>query len=387
VERAQPTRPNGESALQRARGVAREIGAPGREEIVAALLQLGVSADAMRRALKRGRLEDAIFDAVLDPDRERRTVTAADIERAGGLRAEEIADIVQAWGFPAGPAGEPSFTDEEATVLIELGKLRDIWPPNVVLQVTRVYGEALGRIARAEAQAFLEHVERRFPAAGPDPLAGLGAVRQALRQLLPLTDPLLCGVHRRWVEHELSHATVREAELLAPEGSVPGAVDVALLFCDLKDFTAYADVHGDAAAVEAVERFGKLVARARGQHGHIVKGLGDGYMLVYPDPGSAVAAGARMLLEAADIDVPDVHASVHCGPAVAREGDYFGRSVNLAARLLALAAGNHLLATRTVVDATAGDFSWEHRGARRIRGFAEPVDVYRLESLVRLGHI
>jgi class 3 adenylate cyclase len=63
--------------------------------------------------------------------------------------------------------------------------------------------------------------------------------------------------------------------------------------------------------------------------------------------------------------------------AVAREGDYFGRVVNLAARLLAAADRDELVATSDVARATP-EFSWEHFGTRRIRGVNEQVDVYRL---------
>jgi adenylate cyclase len=77
-------------------------------------------------------------------------------------------------------------------------------------------------------------------------------------------------------------------------------------------------------------------------------------------------------------DGPGVHASVHCGVAIARDGDYFGSAVNLAARLLAAAGRDELVATSPVVHATDTSFVWDQAGAVRIRGFAEPIEVFRL---------
>ena len=65
------------------------------------------------------------------------------------------------------------------------------------------------------------------------------------------------------------------------------------------------------------------------------------------------------------------------GPAVRREGDYFGASVNLAARLLSLAERDELLATAPVVE-RCQEFDWEHCGSERLRGLSDEVQVFRL---------
>ena len=114
---------------------------------------------------------------------------------------------------------------------------------------------------------------------------------------------------------------------------------------------------------------------AAGSHG-----LGDGFMLSYPDPGEAVAACVRIIEQMREGGAPGVHAGVHHGVVLYREGDYFGRAVNLAARLLGLAGRDELFASEAVVRATAGRFDWESRGTQGIRGFGEPVCVYSLRS-------
>lgn len=361
--------------------LAREIGAPPElEEMIGVLLRLGVPREAIRRAHERGRVEDAIFDAVLDPARGERTVSPSEIEADGGLSVGETQLVALGFGLRAPAPDEPFFTAAEAAVLKRFGELREIWPPEVYLQIVRVYGQALAHIAQTEVHLFRLHVEPELRAASGGMLGALGAVREAFGQLLPLADPMLLGVHRRRVEHELAQAAVREAELETPEGALPGAVEVTLVFCDLKDFTAYADAHGDAAALAVIERFATVVTSERGERGHLLKALGDGYMLSYPEPVDAVEACVRIIGRMRSADAPGVHASVHSGVALYREGDYFGQVVNLAARLLDLAGSDELVASEAVVRETQGRFDWEHRGSHRIRGVSEPVATYRLRG-------
>ncbi len=358
--------------------LAREIGAP-REAVgvIQTLQELGVSAQAIRRAHERGRIEDAIFDAVLDPERGERTVSATQIEADGGLCVDETRLIWLSFGMRAPEPQEPFFTPAEAEVLKRLAALREIWPPHVYMQLARVYSQALAHIAQTEVNLFRLYVEPMLRTAGGGEPEGLHAVHEAFKELLPLADPMLLGVHRRRVEHELTQAAVREAELRTPAGILPGAIEVTFLFCDLKDFSAYADAHGDAAAADLIERLAVAVTE-RGEHGNVVKALGDGFMLCYPEPGAAVADCVGIIERMRGGGAPGVHASVHHGVVLYREGDYFGQAVNLAARLLGLAGRDELLASEAVVQATEGHFDWEPRGSHSIRGFGEPVPVYRL---------
>jgi adenylate cyclase len=155
---------------------------------------------------------------------------------------------------------------------------------------------------------------------------------------------------------------------------------VTFLFCDLKDFTAYAERNGDDAAIGAIDRFFDVIAHERGPTGQLVKTLGDGAMLVYDEPADAVAAGGRVIAAMRSSGLPAVHASAHCGVAIARSGDYFGGAVNLAARLLALARGDELLATEEVVKRCRATFAWRPAGERTLRGVATAVAVHTLVS-------
>ena len=349
-------------------------------DLVASLRRLGIPQEAIDRALERGDPGSAVFDAILLPGLDERTVTPAEIERGGGATVEEIRRMMDAWGLPSPEADQPAFTPEEADVFTELKAVEDLWPFEVGIQIARVYGRLLQRIAQTELQLFRLHVEARLRREDDDPFAALRTTQAVFARLLPLADPLLVGIHRRWIEHELAQAAVREVEGGTAEQDLPGAVEIALLFCDLKDFTAFADAEGDAAAVRAIDRFADVVTHGRGPGCRFTKSLGDGVMLSYRGADEAVEAGARIIEDMRADGMPGVHSSVHHGVAINREGDYFGGAVNLAARLLAAAGRDELVATAAAVAAAGPGFAWERAGTARIRGVAEPVEVFRLEA-------
>jgi len=330
----------------------------------------------IERAIERGDPESAIFDAVLMPSIAERTVTAVEIERQGGLRVGDLQALIGAFGLRPPAPGEPAFSAEEAQAFVELGRLDDVWPPEFDLRIGRAWGPLLARAAQAAIQLFRHYAEPRLRTDHADRLAALQAVKSAFERLLPLADPILLGVYHRWVEHELAQAAVSEAE--ASSHALPGTVSVAFLFCDLKDFTAFVDAEGDETAIAAVDQFFETVALERGDDVRLMKSLGDGVMLVYGDAATAVAAGARIMARARASTALRVHASVHCGVAIARDGDYFGHAVNLTARLLDAAGADQLVATRPVVENTVDSYVWEPIGVRKMRGVAQRVEVFRL---------
>ena len=359
------------------------------EEVVRLLRELGISQDAIDSAVARGDPEGAVFEAVLLPGIAERTITAGEIASDGGLDVEQTGALMHAFGLAAPQADQPAFSPAEARAIVQLGRLQDVWPPELTVQLGRIYGRLLSRIAHASVELFRLHVGPDLArATGADRLTSLRAAQSAFSELAPLAEPLLVGVYRRWMEHELRQVAVREAEGRAAGHPLPGAVEVCLMFCDIKDFTAYADRAGDAAAVRLVERLSAVVTTERGQHARYTKGLGDGYMLVYGEAAEAVAAGVR-IMEAMRVDdsaqgapgpTPGVHASVHWGTAISREGDYFGGAVNLTARLLGAAGRNELVATAPVVASCGEGFGWQPAGTVVVRGVTQPVEVFRLRS-------
>jgi adenylate cyclase len=158
------------------------------------------------------------------------------------------------------------------------------------------------------------------------------------------------------------------------------------VFADLAGFTALTEAHGDEEAVKLVEEFAEAVEAelpaVRGEH---VKTIGDALMLRIPDPGDAVLVGLRIAHDVmTEHGAPAVRVGLHHGRAVERSGDYFGASVNLAARVSALASGGEVLLTGETA-ALAPDLEgvlYESRGRQTLRNVAEPIEIF---AALRVG--
>ena len=346
------------------------------------LRALGVPDETIRRAGQHGDPMAALFESMPIRAAADRTFSPADIEAGGGLSVAQCQELMRAFGLGAPEPDEPAFTAEEARALTELQRHQDVWPFELGVQMARLYGRLLARIAQASVQQWLAVSEPRLRAAEPDELRRTLAAADSFDRLLPVADALLAGVHRRWVERESAQIAVRTAESGVGSALLSGVAQVSILFCDLKDFTAFSNRQGDGAAVRIIDRFARTVMEERGDEAGLTKLLGDGFMVVYPQPGPAVEAGRRIIRRMRAPGQPGIHASVHHGAAVPREGDYFGRAVNLAARLLALAERDELLATTPVVESCPG-LGWEHCRTERVRGFSDEVQVYRLREHAR----
>jgi adenylate cyclase len=161
------------------------------------------------------------------------------------------------------------------------------------------------------------------------------------------------------------------------------------VFADIAGYTALTEAHGDVDAAELADTFGSAIAEvAAARGGEVIKTIGDAVMVRHTDPSEAVALG---LAAAHDVlaghGFPAVRVGMHHGPAVARGGDWFGATVNLAARVAALAAGGEVLVTEAVREG-AGDLEgvqFESRGEQRVRNVTRPVPLFAAVSDERTG--
>jgi adenylate cyclase len=124
---------------------------------------------------------------------------------------------------------------------------------------------------------------------------------------------------------------------------------------DITGYTRLTEERGDEAAAELAARLAHLVRRASQEHrGTPVKWLGDGVMFYFREPGDAVLAAVEMVEVVGSHGLPPAHVGIHAGPVVFQEGDYFGRTVNLAARIAEYARPGEVLVSQEVVDAAEG---------------------------------
>ena len=152
------------------------------------------------------------------------------------------------------------------------------------------------------------------------------------------------------------------------------------LFADLAGFTALTEVHGDERAADLVGDFCAQVREVVEDRGTVVKTIGDAVMARFPEAADALIVGIQIAVDVAGgHGAPAVRVGMHHGPAVERDGDWFGTTVNIAARVAALASAGEVLLTESTAEA-AGELQGVHltrHGEHRLRNVADPVRVLR----------
>jgi adenylate cyclase len=170
-----------------------------------------------------------------------------------------------------------------------------------------------------------------------------------------------------------------ETSLSAVHGFESGVATVA--FVDLAGFSAITDVYGDASAIAVLERFEELVRQSLGEHGPPIKWIGDEAMFGFPDPGTALQVLGRLLPACrSEPRIPLTRTGLNHGPVLRRSSDLFGSTVNIAARIAAIASPGQMLATEQTANiATASGIVARNMGKVALRSIAEPVPLFSIE--------
>ena len=156
----------------------------------------------------------------------------------------------------------------------------------------------------------------------------------------------------------------------------------SFLFADISGYSAFTEAAGDDAEAEVAISFAALAAHLATAHdAELVHRIGDAVMIHCLDAGEAIQLALRLQLAGSELVLAGVHAGVHTGPALEREGDWWGATVNVAARVAAAADSGQLLATEAAKLA-AGELDgarFTELGAVRLRNISAPVRVYLAE--------
>jgi adenylate cyclase len=251
---------------------------------------------------------------------------------------------------------------------------------DATLRLLAVYADNMRRIAKAEADYYEANVERRLRAKGLDErqLIEIGT-RLGDRVIGLLERVLLMVYHRRrehvWTEHAINH--VEEAlEGSGLQQRVPQPP--AICFVDLTGYTRLTEERGDEAAAQVAGRLVALVndiSRRRG--GRPVRWLGDGGMFYFREPGAAVVAGLDLVERGPAVDLPPAHVGIHTGPVISQDGDVYGRTVNLAARIASYAhAGQVVVSQETAQHSGDAQVWFDPLGAVELKGIAKPLPLY-----------
>lgn len=334
---------------------------------------VGYSLDELTEAIRarsRGILyADLLFAS--DDD----ALTPEQVSERSGVSADDVNALRRAIGL-SGPIPVEDLKFFEAVKGLVDGGV----PLKVLLDVGRVYGDTLRRLAQSEVRMIRSFITEPGRSSVLKDRAQSERL-QAVQDLVgPILEPLLLNIHRQ----HLLRASVQEALAdieAADRGEDRDSLEAAIVFVDLASFTPLAQVHGDEVAAEVLDRFDELVRELLEAHnGTLVKQIGDAFMLTFIDPAEAV----RFVVDLDERGVrepnfPAMRAGINAGPVLYRVGDYVGNTVIVASRIAAIAKAHEILMTEPVATAAqAARLPIEHAGERRLVGVEKPVALWRI---------
>ena len=216
----------------------------------------------------------------------------------------------------------------------------------------RAMGDSLRRIAESEAEWWRSEVVAPQLDAGGS-LEDAGAPTFSNSMAVAGEQALLSMYHALQMRTWTANMVAGAEQALHRAGLVDERVrQPAIVFLDITGYTQLTEEQGDSAAAALADRLGRLVQRTSIAHGgRPVKFLGDGVMFVFPESGPAVLAALEMIDAATAAGLPPAHIGIAAGPVIFQEGDYYGQTVNLAARISDYARPGEVLVSAAVVEA------------------------------------
>ena len=347
--------------------------------LAAACEQAGLPMAGIASAIQAGRLSFAFLEAA--PFRRwavRSTRTYRQVSQETGVPLDTLGAVLESMGFARMGPDEPMREDElEVVPLLQLGLSSGTFDLAWLTRLGRAHADGLRLLATAWTEAYQARFEGPALESGADQRTAMELAAQLGGDFLPLGDPALLGIYRRhqelsWTEHlvERIENELEAAGMLGRPERVP-----AMSFLDLVGYTHLTEQQGDATAAALAETLAVLVNRSSREHGGVpVKWLGDGVMIHHREPAGAVLSALGLVAQLPEAGLPPAHVGVAAGPVVAQGGDYFGRTVNLAARIAAHASAGQVLVSGSVAEsAPPQGVIFTDAGEVELKGFAHPV--------------
>ena len=331
-----------------------------RVRLLLAFEESGVPLETLIDASADGRISLRYYDELHQPPAALTGRTYEAFAASIGDRRELLPGLFAAFGIAEPDEDVELSTDDEAVLASCLDALETTGEPDLVLRAIRMFGEGLRRAADAALGIYEEAVVRT----GED-LGGLPVDEAFDRVLRPWARfarsavELSAWLSRRHMSRAIDDYSIVESERILQESGYLPARDEsppAVAFVDLTGFTRLTQELGDETAAALALRLGDLTTEViRPYGGRVVKLLGDGVLIRFDDRRAAVDATLDLLDALPAAGLPTGHAGIASGSLINRDGDVFGRTVNLAARISDAAPDGRLWVTDEVLGALAAD--------------------------------
>jgi adenylate cyclase len=347
----------------------------------------GVPLEGIATAVRDGALSFSYLDATaFDRFAGVSRTKFRELSERTGVPMDLLLVVREAHGF-AEPGPEDHVREDELAIVPAMELLLSFGiRPEAINRLLRAYGDGLRRIVETETDWYRTEVELPLLEGGMTEVEMQAAQADVGSRISPLLDQTLVSIYHGQQEHAWSKSAVEGVETELERTGLYRRVrrPPAVSFLDITGYTRLTEERGDEAAAELATRLATLVRGSSREHGgQPVKWLGDGVMFYFPDPGDGVLAALDMVEGVAAEALPPARVGIHAGPVVFQEGDYFGRTVNIAARIAEYARPGEVLVTQEVVDAADLDgVGFTTIGPVELKGVAEPLN---LRSVRRVG--
>ena len=338
--------------------------------------EAGVPLDDVARAVGFGALRFPLFL----PEPAALVETYDELGARLGRPPELLRRLSRELGLP--PSAGDRIREEDAEVLSLIVTTLDLADEEELSRFTRLYGGSIQRLVTAGLQFFDQAVRRRVESYDLPPEERDSITYEKAGEYTTLVSSIVPWLQRRHREHALIEYLVGVTEELLDERgirAVPPRQPPAIAFLDLTGYTALAEERGDAAAADLATALAGVVNRAAQEHGgRPVKWLGDGVMFHFPDSGGAVLGGLHLLEQTEQsVQVP-ARVGINAGTLVQQEGDFFGRTVNVAARIADYAKPHEVLVSEEARSGAEVDgVEFELVGDVELKGVSRAVRLHR----------
>lgn len=294
---------------------------------------------------------------------------------ATGLTMEQLAEIRLASGLGPVDPDEAIFVADDIEALMVSVRSREMFGWQAMLALTRVLGSAVSRVTDAADAMFLSKIEMPMLSAGTTDQEFAAVVTRARGLGLGLAD-----VMRMMLRQHLDDSINRHRAAITDHSAATPHTAFAVGFVDLVGFTSRSARLDSTELAVLVDRFESVAHDTiTSNHGRLVKFIGDEVMFVAVDPTDGCTIARALLRRFGDDEQLTPRGGLAHGPVLSRGGDFFGPTVNLAARLTDSAVPGEVLVPADIAR-VAPSVELEPAGRRLLKGFADPVTVSSLSA-------
>ncbi|HEY3729076.1 MAG TPA: adenylate cyclase regulatory domain-containing protein [Solirubrobacteraceae bacterium] len=340
-----------------------------RERLLERLHEDGFSDEQLAKAVEQDRLVLLPVDRVLGGTR-----SAQELEQETGVPAALLIRMRRLLGLPEADPGDRVFTDDDVEAARATKGFIDAgFDEDRIIEITRVLGEGMARLAATITAAFVE----TFLKAGDTEDEVAQRFATLAEELTPAVAPILNAAFKAQLRDSVERGMIGRDQLEA--GEAGDEQELAVCFADIVGFTRLGGRIEVQELGTVAGRLARLAASVSEAPVRLIKTIGDAAMFVSPEPGPLVKVALALVEAVEEEGLPSLRAGIAYGPALLRAGDYYGNSVNLASRVTGAARPGSVLCTKEVRDLAGDDgLQWSSAGRHRLKGVSGSTPLYRV---------